>query len=257
VDAIEDVEIKITNENFGGLTRLCEEFGFGVFAGKLSEFRQSARNSGLDDPLLLARLSELERQRKTDLARISELEKKMKELWFGVDSKIVTHLPIAIFGEFVNKQLVLLWRGTRDGFNSTTFHSRCDGHSNTVTFILDIGGFIFGGFTPLPWEITISSWKKDESKRSFVFTLKNPSGTEAMKFLLSQPDDAIYCSSGCGPVFGNGIDICVEDNNNLNKYSSTNLGTGYVNNTGRDGKTFFTGERFFQVKEIEVFEIKD
>jgi hypothetical protein len=203
------------------------------------------------------RISDLERQKAADSVYISELEEKLKGLWFVLDSKIVTHLPTAIFGEFVNKRFVLLWRGTRDGFRSTTFHSHCDGHSNTITFILDIGGFIFGGFTPLPWANTIDSYKKDESKRSFVFTLKNPSGTEAMKFSLSQSGYAICCNPGCGPIFGNGNDIIVIDDNNLNKSCSTNLGTSYVNNTGRDGKTFFTGEFNFQVKEIEVFEIKD
>jgi hypothetical protein len=29
----------------------------------------------------------------------------------------------------------LLYRGTRDGFGAGDFHSRCDGHSNTLTII--------------------------------------------------------------------------------------------------------------------------
>jgi hypothetical protein len=39
--------------------------------------------------------------------------------------------------------------------------------------------------------------------------------------------------------------------------SYTNLGTGYVNYTGRDGKTVFTGSYNFRVSEVEVFEITD
>jgi hypothetical protein len=48
-----------------------------------------------------------------------------------------------------------LWRGSRDGFGSGDFHSRCDGHANTVTLIEtaasehDVGDFVFGGFTPV------------------------------------------------------------------------------------------------------------
>jgi hypothetical protein len=60
-----------------------------------------------------------------------------------LDSKIVTDFPITIFGAFVTKRFVLLCRGTRDGFNSSTFHSRCDDHANTATLILAIGSWIF------------------------------------------------------------------------------------------------------------------
>jgi hypothetical protein len=34
------------------------------------------------------------------------------------------------------------------------------------------------------------------------------------------------------------------------------LGTHYVNDTGIDGKVFFTGSENFEVREIEVFEIQ-
>jgi hypothetical protein len=139
----------------------------------------------------------------------------------------------------------------------STFHSRCDGHTNTVTFILDIGGFIFGGFTPLAWDSTTNNYKNDGLNRSFIFTLKNPSGTEAMKFSLSQPQYAIYCNSAYGPTFGSGHDIYVANNSDANVSSYTNFGTGYVNYTGREGRTVFTGAYNFRVKEIEVFEIKD
>jgi hypothetical protein len=53
------------------------------------------------------------------------------------------------FTEFRKKRFVLLWRGNRDGFNATDFHSRCDGHANTLTLILDTDDNIFGDFTPV------------------------------------------------------------------------------------------------------------
>jgi hypothetical protein len=34
-----------------------------------------------------------------------------------------------------NDKWSLLYRGTRDGFGSNDFHSRCDGHSNTLTIL--------------------------------------------------------------------------------------------------------------------------
>jgi hypothetical protein len=42
--------------------------------------------------------------------------------------------------------------------------------------ILDTGGNVFGGFTPLQWELCVKD-KRDESLKSFLFTPKNPHNT--------------------------------------------------------------------------------
>jgi hypothetical protein len=42
-----------------------------------------------------------------------------------------------IFEDFKQPKFTLLWRGSRDGFKATQFHSRCDGHPNTLTVILN------------------------------------------------------------------------------------------------------------------------
>jgi hypothetical protein len=42
-----------------------------------------------------------------------------------------------LFEDFKRKQFTLLWRGSRDGFRVRDFHSRCDGHPDTLTAILD------------------------------------------------------------------------------------------------------------------------
>ena len=47
-----------------------------------------------------------------------------------------------------NDKLSLLYRGTRDGSGSNDFHSKCDGHSNTLTIVkAKESKFIFGGIT--------------------------------------------------------------------------------------------------------------
>ena len=46
----------------------------------------------------------------------------------------------------------ILYRGTRDVFGSDDFHSRCDGHSDTLTILKANGSsYIFGGFTSVDW----------------------------------------------------------------------------------------------------------
>jgi hypothetical protein len=68
-----------------------------------------------------------------------------------VDSLIISEFP-QLFDEFRHKKWQLLWRGSRDGFGASDFHSRCDGHANTLTLIEENGGFLFGGFTPAKWD---------------------------------------------------------------------------------------------------------
>jgi hypothetical protein len=66
-------------------------------------------------------------------------------------STILSDIPTPL-KQFERKKWTLLYRGSRDGFGCSDFHSKCDGHSNTVTVILTTKGFIFGGFTPIAWD---------------------------------------------------------------------------------------------------------
>jgi hypothetical protein len=175
-----------------------------------------------------------------------------------LDSLIVASFS-PLFGEFCGKRFALLWRGSRDGFGAQDFHRRCDGRANTLTLILDTGGNVFGGFTPLEWESPPNNkWKCDDRLTSFLITLKNPHNIAARKFALKAEwkQSAIDCDSSCGPLFGS-PDIAVSGNCNANTDSYTSLGFAYTNDTGLDGKVVFTGSRNFQVREIEVFEISD
>jgi hypothetical protein len=161
----------------------------------------------------------------------------------GFDSLIVSDFP-EIVAEFRGKRFSLLWRGSRDGFGARDFHSRCDGHANTLTVILDTNGNVFGGFTPVKWESRnrIPCHKADTSLRSFIFTLKNPHNIPARKFALKpeKKSAAIWCDSGRGPCFS---DIRVYDNGNAHTDNETVLGRVYTNDTGLDGERVFTVRR--------------
>jgi hypothetical protein len=182
----------------------------------------------------------------------------------GWNSEIVPDFP-TLFEDFKQKHITLLWRGSCDGFHCWDFHGRCDGRPNTLTVILDTHGYIFGGFTPVEWESSKEHWfrfdepffKADPSLKSFLFTLKNPHNFPARRFALKAEgkDEAIECDSYCGPCFR---DIWVSDDCNAENTNCTEyFGTMYDNDTGLNGKTFFTGSQKFKVKEIEVFEIRN
>lgn len=50
-----------------------------------------------------------------------------------------------------NSSWKLCWRGSRDGWASTTFHSLCHGKGPTVT-IIKVNQNIFGGYASVSWE---------------------------------------------------------------------------------------------------------
>jgi hypothetical protein len=185
------------------------------------------------------------------------------------NSAIVPEFP-KLFQDFKDKRFTLLWRGSRDGFGVRDFHSRCDGHTNTLMVILDTNGMIFGGFTPVEWEsrvwngkkgIESNCWKPDPSRKSFLFTLKNPHSVPPRIFVLKAEKNgkAISCQADWGPHF---CDIHVANDCNTNTKSWTyRFGQFYTNDTGLVGgpkkNTFFTGSEHFRVQEIEVFEVAE
>jgi hypothetical protein len=247
--------MEITSENFYELSQLCDEFGCRDLGDRVTQFREAAGATIPRAEFLaaIARISQLEQDRQADAALIASLRAQLQPEWPRLDSEILSEFPREILGDFQGKIFKLLWRGTRDGVTAPEFHLLCDGHSNTVTVILDVRGNVFGGFTPIAWGST-NAYIEDRTGHSFLFTLKNPSGVGARRFPLKDASKAIYRGAVYGPTFGYGHDILFLHNTVA---SYTNLGTNYVNNTGLDGKTVFTGASNFEVREVEVFEIED
>jgi hypothetical protein len=96
-----------------------------------------------------------------------------------------------------NDKWSLLYRGTRDGFGSNDFHSKCDGHSNTLTILkAKESSYIFGGFTTVHWESsTNGKWKSDPN--AFIFSLTNKDN-KPVKMKIIDPNKhhrAITCHS--------------------------------------------------------------
>jgi hypothetical protein len=115
------------------------------------------------------------------------------------ESTIISIVP-APLTRFAGKSWILLYRGTRDGFVGSTFHAKCDGHSNTLTLILTTKGFIFGGFTSISWE-SKNEYKADNTQQSFVFSLQNAQNIEPKSFSLVKSTHAIYSYPSYGPTF--------------------------------------------------------
>ena len=106
--------------------------------------------------------------------------------------------------------LSLLYRASRDGHNATAFHARCDGKGPTLTALRSANGCVFGGFAAVSWASGNGSYVK--APGSWLFSLVGVRGSRPLRMDLADANhaNAVYHFSGLGPVFGAGVDLCVE-----------------------------------------------
>jgi len=147
-----------------------------------------------------------------------------------------------------------LYRATRDGFGSRDFHSKCDGHTNTLTILkAKESSYIFGGFTTVDWG---SSYYQSDPN-AFVFSLTNKD-SKPMKIKITAVlhQCAIYCNPEDGPTFAGGF--CIANNSNTSKKSFSHLSDSYRHPKYAPGtneaEAFLAGSHEFQLEEIEVYQ---
>ncbi|XP_068735527.1 uncharacterized protein [Montipora capricornis] len=140
----------------------------------------------------------------------------------------------------------LCYRSSTHGTSDYTFHSNCDGKSNTVT-IVKKNDFVFGGFTDLPWE---SNGKFGATEKAFIFSLRNAEGLPPFKSNVKDPSKAIHNVGHVGPTFGKD-DLLID---RFSANSSSNFGDNYIVPTGVQNRlTLLAGASTFEEDEVEVF----
>ena len=157
------------------------------------------------------------------------------------------------------KMMGLVYRGTRDGGTSQSFHKRSDYQGPTIVLYQNDKGHIFGGFTS-------SSWKSDNDRildnKSFLFTLTNMYDILPAKFPAKDFCNIKYYEKK-GPSFGYYADV-VEKRNDilieedfLKNKSYSNFPTCYDDVLKLGNCIFTSNEKSnkFQIKEIEVFKL--
>ena len=92
----------------------------------------------------------------------------------------------------------LLWKGTRDGFKASDFHTRCDKKGPTVTVIKSQHDKIFGGFTSESWGFAGSGDPQNKhDATAFIYSL-----TRKEKYAQQLNSNSIGDYSDRGPIFG-------------------------------------------------------
>ena len=190
-----------------------------------------------------------------DISRIEELQN-----WL-TDSAIMNRQECASLIKMTNCKVgVLLYRATRDTFNTVIFHQKCDGVKNTISIIKNNLDYVFGGYASSPWN---SSGQYINDPNAFIFTLRRNGKFECNKFMVKNANVAngTNGTSAYGPTFGAGHDIYIINNSNANMGSYSNFGHSYSlpDNIvyGTDiAKNFLAGNHNqWLVTEIEVYQI--
>ncbi len=139
--------------------------------------------------------------------------------------------------------LNLLYKASADSDRAKVFHKKCDKAKNTLVFIETDKGKRFGGYTTVSWK---GNGLEKYDEESFVFSL------DKMKIYENiQGKKAIGCYPKYGPVFL-GCQIRIFDHAFTKGGTTFQKGVNF--NTEKDYE-LTGGDRVFNVKDIEVYEV--
>jgi len=219
---------------------------------------------------LIEQINEMKKEIKVNKEEMNEMKKEIKkineklDILFkekakadGIDSKIIKkNEELNLISDRIkntellkNKKIKykLLYRGTRDGMNPSSFHQKCNSIPQTVSIVQTTKGYKFGGYAEKTWENHNGIYIKDD--KSFVFSIDH------MKIYNHvQGTDAILHNNNYGPTFGCCIYLEKDFSNNQNSTDYKNNANQYFSGFNRDYE-LNDGERNFSLAEIEVFQV--
>ncbi|GBC38781.2 hypothetical protein GLOIN_2v1838168 [Rhizophagus irregularis DAOM 181602=DAOM 197198] len=167
------------------------------------------------------------------------------------DSTLIKSSHISLFASWIDKkgsshynkknipyEFKLLYRSSRDGNGTDSFHENCDNKGPTI-WVAKIKDSIqlIGGYNPLDWNG--NTWKTTADSFIFNFTNGKSISTAELGY-VNNTRYAVYCDDVYGPTMGN-----LQCNNN--NWSYYGVGGCYHPKLGIP-----TG---FTVEEYEVFQV--
>ena len=142
-----------------------------------------------------------------------------------------------------NYSAQLLYRCSKDGDLSKTFHEKCNGKSPTIVFIKTKDNLKIGGYTTTEWN---DRQEFSSDKNAFIFSLTNKK-----KYFIKKSNEAIWGGSVNGPIFGTN-EIYIR-----NQCSSEGGENSYPSSYNFNEKGELVGGKTeFEILEYEVYLIK-
>ena len=231
------------------------------------------RKKSLEDNELKDRINELEKvktQYEQELHILRESQRKSQEFnklrySTGMDSKQLLFeekpMQFAVKGDIIhssrelelltrkinksNRKLTLnlLYKARVDSDRASAFHNKCDGARSTLVLVETDKGKRFGGYTSRTWSGDCIEKKDDEA---FLFSLD-----KMMTYDIIPGEEAIGCYPKYGPIFM-GCQIRIFDNAFAKGGTTFEKGLNYYT---QEDFELTGGEREFNVREIEVYEV--
>ena len=137
----------------------------------------------------------------------------------------------------------LIYKATVDSDKAEAFHEKCDSAQSSLVLVETDKGKRFGGFTTSSWSGNCVD-KKDED--AFIFSLD-----KMMVYDNIPSEAAIGCYPNYGPIFL-GCQIRIYDNAFTKGRTTFEKGLNYKT---EEDYELTGGDREFNVKEIEVYEV--
>ncbi|CAH1271898.1 IFI44L [Branchiostoma lanceolatum] len=153
----------------------------------------------------------------------------------------------------------LLYKARTHGFDPATFHQRCDGVGPTVSVGYNSSGYVFGGYTVLPWD-SEAGYHRDP--RAFLFVLytgRNQFNPQRIDAMQGKTRATVRHGFSYGPTFGNDLMFF------SGKFTSGNDRDGYTKTNGfctpGDGFHMANGLQLtggdYRFKDIEVYQVTE
>jgi hypothetical protein len=171
-----------------------------------------------------------------------------------IDSSLINKKHIKLFVNWIdrkeNKHIIripyefnLILRGSRDGFDPTSFHNKCDNKGATIVVIkIKNSNQIIGGYNPLDW----SGLRRNSTQDSFLFSFRDYE-SNISRIINNDYNNAVASDPSWGPVFGdysNGShDLCMQRNGKWSSYPTSYFDIYFPRN-------------YFDIDDYEVFQVE-
>lgn len=182
-----------------------------------------------------------------------------------LDQSDTTFLLNQVLGQ--KAKLLLLYKGSRDGFSTESFHRLCDEKGPTINIIRSKkNGEKFGGYSEFPWSNELNNPNSNlYPKNSCLFSLTNK---KVYKLNNKNNENALKYHKLKGPLFGL---IKLKENDKViykfdlniilnNEHSKSNFSSSYIGYTFGTQSDLKSNDlcslNHFEIDEIEVYLVK-
>ncbi|XP_052106162.1 interferon-induced protein 44-like [Mytilus californianus] len=159
-----------------------------------------------------------------------------------------------------NKRYTCLFKASRDGCNSTTFHNLCNNKGPTVTIMYNTNNSVYGAYTSVSWAST-EGWRVDG--HAFLFRLYQSGNWKPVKLPVKNTNYSTYDVSSYGPTFGGGHDLPTFNStiNPSSGYFQFNIAAGTFGHSystnGETLESITNGNRNMRDIEVYLVEVSD